>query len=77
MGQKWKLPLPQAQENGTDYLVAEDDIDGTGGAYVYYLSTINPAQGFDSWHETLAEALDMAAEYGCSLEDWQSMPPEA
>ncbi|WP_460503994.1 hypothetical protein [Hymenobacter agri] len=76
MGTQWKLILPVPEDNGIDYLVMEDDSSGTGGFYVYYLSSTNPDIGFDDWYEKAEYARNVAAEYGLSNDDWQLIESE-
>ena len=77
MGKMWKLLLPVPEETGADYLILEDDADGsTGGAFVYHLSTTNPEICFDDWYEFIENAKNVATEYEMSVEDWQVMQSE-
>ncbi|MGI4872600.1 MAG: hypothetical protein ACRYFX_15660 [Janthinobacterium lividum] len=74
----WKLLLPVSNETEVDYLILEDDTDGsTGGFFAYYLSSTNPEDCFsDEWYESFEIAQSVATEYGISIDDWQVMKSE-
>jgi hypothetical protein len=77
MKKLWKLLLPVPDEE-VDYLILEDDTDGsTGGFFVYYLSSTNPESCFsDEWYESFEIAQRTATYYGLSIDNWQAVESE-
>ncbi|GAA4379978.1 hypothetical protein [Hymenobacter koreensis] len=73
---KWIAEVPAAyQEDEVKWLLIEDDPDDTEGYYLYYLASLNPEFGFDTWHQTMAEAKKIGTTYGIELNDWQPYSP--
>jgi len=51
------------------WLTVSSDEEDTGGFFVFYHRSEHDA--FDTWHLTLADALDVGADYGIACVDWR------
>jgi hypothetical protein len=54
------MPLAH-QGEGIRWLILEDDVENTGGWYLYGHKDLDGGAIFDSWHPTRSEVLQEAA----------------
>jgi len=66
-----EVPTLRRQQN-IRWLVLEDDVDQTGGWYVYAHQSLDEGADFDSWHPTRGEAeREAATRWGVTAETWK------
>jgi len=61
------------QANGIRWLILEEDVEQTGGWYLYGHQDLDEGSDFDSWHLTRAQALQEAiTRWGITESDWKT-----
>jgi len=64
---------PVRQEQHIRWLVLEEDLENTGGWYLYGHQDLNEGSDFDSWHQTRPEAQrEASTRWGVTEDDWKS-----
>lgn len=66
------IPKNRRQDQ-IEWLVLEDDPSDTNGFYLFYHRSLNEPSEYDSWHQTMDQALMQAKNhYGLTKENWKA-----